>query len=85
MPLIAAVLVVVEIGLSNEFAGMSRNAMQLDSDIETLRTENELLSQKVASASSLLTIEAKAAAMGFTATPTYLSLGEEQVALQNIR
>lgn len=88
-PLAAGVLIVIEIILTSQLVGSGHWVRSLDMSIDTLRQENALLTQQVASASSLLTISAKAAEMGFV-PPTksqFLTLqaGELPVALNNPR
>lgn len=63
-PLFVMLLAIVEIVLSTQLAGSGVMVSLLDRRIDTLSAENELLAQEVASASSLLTITAKAEAMG---------------------
>ena len=80
LPLVAVVLLVVEILVTNELAGFGRKVAQADRAIDTLREENQLLQEKVASLSSLLTIEEKARALGYTTTPMVVTIGMEDVA-----
>lgn len=79
-PLVAVVLLVVEILVTNELAGFGKKVAQVDRAIDALREENQLLVEKVASLSSLLTIEEKARTLGFSTTPTVVALGTEDVA-----
>ncbi len=65
MPVFAIALVVVEIVLTNRLAPSGHRVRQLDMAIDRLRQENDLLAQKVASASSLATISVRAQELGF--------------------
>lgn len=80
LPLMVVLLLVVEILVTNELAGFGRKVAQADRAVDTLKEENQLLQEKVASLSSLLTIEDKARALGFTTTPTVMTIGAEDVA-----
>lgn len=82
LPLVAVIFLVVEILVTNELAGFGKKVAEADHAIDTIREENQLLEEKVASLSSLLTIEEKARALGFTTTPTVIPLGQEDVAFQ---
>lgn len=82
LPLVAVLLLVVEILVTNELAGFGKKVTEADRAIDTLKEENQLLQEKVASFSSLLAIEEKARALGFTTTPTVIPLGQEDVAFQ---
>jgi hypothetical protein len=64
-PLAAGILIVIEIILTNQLVGSSREVRSMDMAIDELRQENQVLEQHVASASSLLTIGVKSAEMGF--------------------
>lgn len=80
LPLLALVLLVVEILVTNELAGFGKKVSDADRAIETVREENQLLQEKVASFSALITIEEKARALGYTVTPTVVVVGQEDVA-----
>lgn len=82
LPIIAILLLVVEMFVTNELAGFGKKVAQTDHAIDALREENQLLSEKVASLSSLLTIEEKARVLGFVATPKTVTIGAEDVAFQ---
>lgn len=73
-------LLIVEILVTNELAGFGRKVGDANRAIDALKEENQLLQEKVASLSSLLSVEEKAHALGFTTTPTVVSLGYEDVA-----
>lgn len=80
LPVIVVLLFVVEILVTNELAGFGRKVGDANSAIDALKEENQLLQEKVASLSSLLSVEEKARSLGFTTTPTVVSLGYEDVA-----
>lgn len=80
LPIAVVLLLVVEILVTNELAGFGRKVGETNLAIDVLKEENQLLQEKVASLSSLLTVEDKARALGFTTTPTVVSLGYEDVA-----
>lgn len=75
-------LLVVEILVTNELAGFGRKVGDANRAIDALKEENQLLQEKVASLSSLLAVEEKARALGFTTTPTVVMYGREDVAFQ---
>lgn len=80
LPLLAIVLLVVEILVTNELVGFGKKVGEADRAIEVLKEENQLLQEKVASLSSLLTIEEKALTLGFTTTPAVITTGAQDVA-----
>ncbi|MBI5620280.1 hypothetical protein HY949_00700 [Candidatus Gottesmanbacteria bacterium] len=82
LPLLAIVLLVVEILVTNELAGFGRKVSETDRAIDAIREENQLLQEKVASLSALTTIEEKARAYGFVTSPSAISVGTEHVAFQ---
>jgi hypothetical protein len=88
-PIIAAILIVFEIILTNQLVGGGRMVRTTDMAIDTLRSENALLEQKVASASSLATVTVKAQEQGFVEPSKSqfltLSTSELPVALANPR
>ena len=59
-PLCAVLLAILELVVSNQFAGSGKVLRTADISIDAVRSENAVLEQKLASASSLLTIHAKA-------------------------
>lgn len=65
MPFVAVALVIVEIVLTNRLAPSGHRLRELDMAIDAVRQENDLLAQKVASASSLATIGVRAKEIGF--------------------
>ena len=87
MPLCVGILMVIEIVIINEYAGTGSAIRTVDATIVSLRQENNILEQRVASASSYLTIAVKAKEAGFV-EPTksqYLTIAssEPPVALYN--
>jgi len=87
LPIIAVVLGVCQIIYTNELASVGSSLASYDTKIEQLTTENATITQKVASMSSLLSVQEKAVAMGFVETKKYLTIGEDQfpVALNTSR
>lgn len=67
VPCTAFVLVVGQIVVTNELAGVGNDIRTLDTQIATLTDEHDLVSAQVASASSLTSISQKAALSGFVA------------------
>lgn len=82
LPIVAILLLVVEMLVTNELAGFGKKVAETDRAIDALREENQLLQEKVASLSSLVTIEEKARVLGFTLTPKVVIAGKEDVAFQ---
>lgn len=80
MPIFVVLLVVVELLVTNELAGFGKRLAETDRAIEVVKEENQLMSEKIASLSSLLTISEKAREFGFTSTPVVVSMGTEDVA-----
>ncbi|OGG13681.1 hypothetical protein A2875_01675 [Candidatus Gottesmanbacteria bacterium RIFCSPHIGHO2_01_FULL_46_14] len=83
VPIVAFILIVGQILIANELAGVRTNIHSLDTQIATLTDERDLLRQQVASASALTTVSAKAKLAGFI-PPTkssVLSLGDSAVAI----
>jgi hypothetical protein len=79
IPAIVIILVVIEILWSNTLVASGKQVSSVDLEIVSLRAANEQLAQQVASASSLTTIAAKAADMGFV-QPTskqFVMIGNE--------
>lgn len=68
-------LILIQIVLSNHLALAGRDIKLIETQIQDLTQENTELSEKVASDSALLTINAKAQNLGFVKTikPLYLS------------
>jgi hypothetical protein len=65
IPGIVILLIVIEVLWSNTLVVSGKQISSVDLEIVSLRAANEQLAQQVASASSLTTIAAKAAEMGF--------------------
>jgi cell division protein FtsL len=65
VPLIVILLIVIELVWSNTLVTSGRKVTETDLTITKVRRENEELSQKVASASALTTIAARAKDAGF--------------------
>lgn len=85
LPLAVVGLILVELVVANELAGLGQSTYEIDRKIENLREENELLGQEIASASALLTIEEKARAMGFRQSPPSIMIGTEEFAMKEPR
>lgn len=85
LPLLVVILVVFQVGVTNELAGMGQNVTDIESQVEAVTVQNELLRQQVASASSLLLIEQKAKEQGLTEpkATSYLSLDPLPLALSS--
>ncbi|HUD19703.1 MAG TPA: hypothetical protein VMR81_04640 [Patescibacteria group bacterium] len=65
IPVVIAVFAIIEIFCINELAGSGKVVESVDNSIASLRQENDLLDQQVASASSLMTIASKSQLVGF--------------------
>lgn len=87
LPPLAGILAITEIIFINQFVGSGQKILAVDTSIDSMTFENSLLEQQIASASSLVTIEVKSKAMGFTepTTSQYLTIAPEElpVALQH--
>lgn len=70
-----ALLLFAQVVVSNQLAGTGAKINSIESEIQELTENNSRLREQTASASSLLTIRAKAQEKGFTETinPTYLT------------
>lgn len=79
LPLLAVFLIIAQVFATNQLAGLGETVTGIDMRIESLREENALLDQQVASASSLIMIEQKAKEYGFAqAKPSsYIHLEED--------
>ncbi|RJR15544.1 hypothetical protein C4579_01875 [Candidatus Microgenomates bacterium] len=75
LTIISVVLMVLQVIVSNRLANMGLQISQTDTEIQSITQENTDLRQKIASASSLLTLEEKAQELGFVipSQPVYLS------------
>lgn len=80
-PVIAVVLAICELVVSNQFVGSGKEIRTVDTSIDVIRSENAKLEQQVASASSLLTISAKAKEIGFVEPKPsqYLTIAPSQL------
>lgn len=67
LPVIALVLLVLQLVVANDLAIAGQSVGKLDERIADMKKQNELLAVKVASASSLTTISNQALALGFKA------------------
>ena len=80
LPIIAVVLVILQILASNELASMGKSTYAIDQQVDQLREENARLTQQIAASSSLLVIEERAVTLGFVKNTAFLSLGPAEVA-----
>lgn len=78
LPFIAVALVILELVVTNQLAVMGEKVKDAEARIDLLRTENELLSEQIASASALLTIASKAQSLGFVKPASTVNLAPEQ-------
>ncbi len=80
LPVIATVFAVIEIILTNQMAGSGKAVRTVDLTVDAIRQENDLLTQKIASASSLITISSRAKEIGFIepARSQYITIAPEQ-------
>jgi len=79
-PLCIICLILVKLIIINEFAGIGEKVKSLDARLSEVQEENEMLTQRYASASSLLTIAIKAEEATYHAPgkDQYLSLPIDQ-------
>lgn len=87
LPVVAVALMVLELVVTNELATLGNKVKAIEVKIESLQEENELLSQEVASSSSLVTIATRAKDLGFIKSSSTVSFAPEQlpVALNQLR
>jgi len=80
IPLFALLLIIIELIVTNELAGLGREVSTMDSTIAVTHEENEQLSEQIASESSLIAIAVKAKELGFIepSKSQYMTLGPEQ-------
>ncbi len=85
LPLVVFILVIVQVVVTNQLAGLGADVTDIETRIEATVAENEILRQQVASASSLLLIEQKAKEQGLTEpqATSYLSLDPLPLALSS--
>ncbi|MFZ5845117.1 MAG: hypothetical protein ACOY0S_01470 [Patescibacteria group bacterium] len=74
LPLLAMMLIVVELVLTNSLATLGSRVATLDSQIVALEEENARFALEAASASAILTLEGKARTLGFVEPTPPLSL-----------
>lgn len=69
------VLLVLQVVISNRLAVTGKHISQIEEDLSQTQKENTLLRERIASASSLLTLKSKVKDMGFEKQiePIYLS------------
>lgn len=65
-PVIAVILVIYQIVISNELASLGKELGRLNNDLSFERDINELLMTEVASSSSFLLLRKRAESLGFT-------------------
>ena len=65
MPILAMILLVVQIVMANQLASLGKRLEKLDYEIWTKQETNEDLTIQVASVSSLLSLRTRAQAVGF--------------------
>ena len=65
LPVLAVLLIVTQVIVSNNLATLGGTMGKLDTAVSDARDTHEALEMKVASASSLLTVRARAVALGF--------------------
>ncbi len=70
LPVTAIVLVVFQVVVSNELATLGKRLSELDAEVRVVSDLNEELRTEVASASSLLTLRARAQLLGFVEPTT---------------
>lgn len=84
LPLAAIAMVVLEVFIANRLVSMSYRLQNTEGTIRQLADENERLRQVVASASSLVTIEAQAKLLGFVPASGILSFSPEDFRLASL-
>lgn len=78
-------LVGVQCFVSNGLSEEGKKIFSMEKEIEILKKENGLLSESIASASSMIAIRQKALEMGLTDSHVTISLGDFPVAARTIR
>lgn len=70
-----AVLLLIQVVVSNRFATIGVKVNNVEEEIQNLSQDNTILTERIASASSLLTLREKATKLGYTRTikPVYLA------------
>ncbi|MDO8451427.1 MAG: hypothetical protein Q7S76_00995 [bacterium] len=86
-PFIILALVIIELVVTNSFVSLSDHVSGVEKEIQRVERENDDLTQKIASASSLLAIEEKAKTMGFSKTSRYMTIHQDEflVSLHQVR
>lgn len=87
LPIIAGSLIILEIVCMNQSVGSGKEIRGIDIAIDTYHMANQFLEQQVASASALMTVEAKAKEIGFIEPKKNqvmtVTLDQQPVALNN--
>lgn len=78
IPLFLVSGILIEFVFTNHLASLGREVRTIDERINQIREENEQLVGDVASASSLLTVSARAHELGFVEPVQYLTIGADQ-------
>ena len=83
VPGIALSLIVIELLVTNELAGLADDVRSMETSLYLLEEQNDYLAAEVASASALSTIATKAQDVGFRKplNSQYLAVGQEYVVL----
>lgn len=70
------ILSIVQVGMLNKFSTIGEELNVIKQQIEKQERENNLYSEKIASASSIASISQKAGSLGLLQTPILLSLDQ---------
>lgn len=70
-------LCVTEIIIANSMVSLGKEVKTINDELDTLQYQNEALEKKIASASSLVSIKARASELGFVERSTVIHLGQE--------
>lgn len=81
----AIVMTIASCVLTNELAATGKELQKLDYEISHLKDTNTLLSEEIASRSSILAIQTQAQLLGLTPTVHSETLSPLSVALQTVR
>lgn len=73
-------LLVSQVVVSNHLVSAGKSTVGIDEEIRLLESENEILRQQVAAATSLLAVETKAAELGFTTHASTITLTPPNIA-----
>ncbi len=85
LPVIAVLLGVVSLIATNEIGQNGGEVKRIEVAIESVKDDNELMGREVASQSSLFVVRKRALELGLTEVPSYLTVGQEEVALRQLR